>query len=87
MSETVTDTQGQFRGWDDEGHRVIVGWVNRDGTEYLVGLSKCCQATGKGLMDEESGFGYVGCRACYHEVSPSLGGEARLALDAQGKPV
>jgi hypothetical protein len=77
---------GQHRGYDGEGHKVIVGWINQDGSEYLVGLTKCCGATGKGLMDEETGDGYVGCRACYQEVSWSLGCEAVLATDVNGKP-
>jgi hypothetical protein len=72
---------GQHRGYDDEGHKVIVGWVNPDGSEYLIGLTKCCEATGKGCD------GYIGCRACYRECSPSLGGQAQLALDVNGVAV
>lgn len=66
------DTTGEFRGWDDEGHRVVVGWVNANGTEYLIGLTHCCGATSKGTE-----WGIV-CRKCYGECSPSLGADARV---------
>lgn len=83
----LPDTTGQFRGWDAEGHKVIVGWRNQsDGSEYLYGLTLCCEASGKGLTDEEDGYGYVGCRACYREVSPSLGGEATVVTLPDGTP-
>lgn len=71
-AEAVRDTHGEFRGYDDEGHKVIVGWVNRDGTEYLVGLTHCCNATAKGT---EAG---IVCRSCYQHCSPSLGAEAHI---------
>lgn len=37
-----------------------------DGFRYY--LTPCCGASAKGLED------YIGCRACYVEVDPSLGG-------------
>lgn len=36
-------------------------------------LTPCCEASGKGLMDDDTGEGYVGCRSCYHEVDPLFG--------------
>jgi hypothetical protein len=76
-----TDTSGEFRGYDDEGHKVVVGFVNKDGSEYLWGLTHCCGATAKGT---EAG---IVCRACYRPCSPSLGGEARLYADVNGVPL
>lgn len=64
----------RFRGLDELGHLVIAGWERPEGGEYLVGLTKCCQATAKGCE-----FG-IGCRSCYAECEPSLGGEATLAV-------
>ena len=34
----------------------------------IAPLTMCCQASGKGCD------GYIGCRACYEEVSPFFGG-------------
>lgn len=77
----LLDTTGQFRGWDEEGHRVIVGWRNlSDGSEYLYGLTLCCQASAKG-----SEYGIV-CRACYGDCSPSLGAEATVVKLPDGTP-
>lgn len=42
-------------------------------------LTPCHGATGKGLMDDDSGEGYIGCRSCYHEVSPTYGDCAILS--------
>lgn len=68
----LLNTAGEFRGWDDEGHRVVVAWVNENGMEYLWGLTQCCQATATAT---EWG---IACRACYGECSPSLGADARV---------
>jgi len=46
---------------------VVSSWVGKDGSEHLLALTPCCNATGKGLMDEDYGP-YVGCRGCYSEV-------------------
>lgn len=73
--------QGQHRGFDPDGHKVVVGWVKEDGSEYLVGLTKCCEATAKGCD------GYIGCRRCYEPCPAHLGAEAILATDKEGNPV
>ena len=70
---TKTDTSGEFRGYDAEGHRVVVGWVNADGSEYLIGLTKCCQASAKGTSHG------IACRACYEPCDQGLGAEATVA--------
>lgn len=75
MPELIKDTSGEFRGYDDDGHKVVVGWVNADGSEYLIGLTKCCGASAKGSMS-----GIV-CRSCYGVCSPGLGAEAEVAGD------
>lgn len=62
----------KFRGLDDQRNVVIKGWDNADGTEYLIPLTRCCLATGKGME-----FG-VGCRGCYNEVDPYFGGPAEV---------
>jgi hypothetical protein len=69
------DTSGEFRGHDIDGHKVVVGWVNKDGTEYLVGLTKCCEAAVTCDMD-----GYIVCKGCYELAPPHLGGEIRGAM-------
>lgn len=80
----LLDTTGQFRGWDAEGHRVIVGWRNQsDGSEFLYGLTLCCGASAKG--SEAGTYGIV-CRSCYEDCSPSLGGEATVVKLPDGTP-
>lgn len=71
----LMDTQGEFRGFDDEGHQVIVGWVNGDGTEYLVGLTHCCGKTATCVDD-----GSIVCRKCYADCSWSLAMEAAVRV-------
>lgn len=45
-------------------------------TEIMIApLTPCCQASGKGCD------GYIGCRACYNEVSPFFGDCWDLADD------
>jgi hypothetical protein len=36
-------------------------------------LTECCGASSKGLEDGMGG-GYTGCRSCYEQVDPGLGG-------------
>lgn len=74
---TSTDTSGQYRGRDHAGHRVVVGWMNADGTEYLVGLTKCCNAAVTCCDD-----GSTVCKACYQEADPLLGGPAEVVSGA-----
>jgi len=62
----------KFRGLDDQRNVVIAAWENADGTEYLIPLTRCCLATGKGME-----YG-VGCRNCYQEVDPYYGGTAEV---------
>lgn len=53
---------------DTEDHGAL---AYADGMVYA--LTPCCKASGKGLVDEESGEGYVGCRSCYREVDWAYG--------------
>lgn len=45
---------------------------NADGMAYY--LTPCCAASAKGCAD------YIGCRACYAEVDPGLGGTPDAAM-------
>jgi len=69
-----------FRGvtFDEYEDRclVVVGWVQKDKSEYLVSLTPCCNATGKGATDED--YGYVSCRGCANEVSDIHGGRIEV---------
>jgi hypothetical protein len=51
-------------GRDAEGYLV---YRNRDGMD--IRLTECCHASAKGLDD------CVGCRNCYGEVDPAIGGQ------------
>ena len=72
----------RVRGIDAEGDLLIpLGEPDNpirhgDGAEYLIPLTPCCQASGKGA---ESGTGVV-CRNCYREVDPKHGGPGTLAV-------
>lgn len=72
--DAIRNDREKFRGHTDDGCEVQVGWTNEDGTEYLVGLTKCCRATAKGV---ETG---IACRACYGDCEWHLGGEATVAI-------
>lgn len=48
------------------GRDQIGAVAEADGVRYY--LTECCGASAKGCD------GYIGCRACYHEVDPRLGG-------------
>jgi hypothetical protein len=65
----------RLRGLSAEGYVVVSSpdWLEEDGKEVLYGLTPCCLASGKGLMDEETFEGYIGCRSCYQEVDPAFG--------------
>ena len=66
------------RGVDADGDLVAAGdWTKEGEPEFLYLLTPCCQASGKGLSDEATEEGYVGCRACYQEVDPKFGGILR----------
>lgn len=49
---------------------------HEDGTEYLIPLTRCCHASGKG---SESPTGVV-CRRCYRPVDVKYGGPGHLAI-------
>lgn len=55
-------------GLDAEGY-VVVRWSESTGFTMEYALTACCQASAKGCD------GYIGCRACYAEVDPKLGGD------------
>lgn len=66
------------RGIDADGDLVVAAdWTKPGEAEYIYPLTPCCNASGKGLMDDDSGEGYVGCRSCYQEVDPKFGGDTR----------
>lgn len=68
-----------FRGLDAEGDQMVETdiYPAGDPRNWLVILTPCCNASGKGLSDED--YGYVGCRHCYAEVDPKHGGVFTLA--------
>lgn len=58
-----------FRGLSEDGYVVIAdSFLSQPGDEYLIGLTPCCFASAKGLES------YIGCRSCYREIDPALGG-------------
>lgn len=72
---------GQLRGIDLDGDLVVpldptTPSYHSDGSEYLIPLTPCCHAGGKGA---ESSTGVV-CRACYHEVDSKYGGTTTTAV-------
>lgn len=64
----------RFRGIDNAGNRVYA--MDLPGDDYLVPLTPCCNATGKG---SPSPTGVV-CRACKRTVSSYFGGPAIVAV-------
>lgn len=62
-----------FVGIDEYGNPII-RMTEAPFVGDLMGITNCCGATGKGLMNDETDEGYVGCRSCYREVSSALGG-------------
>lgn len=68
-------------GLDRDGHLVIPlagpdedPIRHGDGTEYLIPLTSCCHATGKG------GEHGVICRGCHQPVDEKFGGPTRVAV-------
>lgn len=61
MSAATTDETVTVLGRDDVG-------VIAEGYGMRYYLTPCCGASAKGCD------GYIGCRACYAEIDPSLGG-------------
>lgn len=76
----------RVRGVDADGDLLIpLGEADTpihhpDGTEYLIPLTPCCHASGKG---SESSTGVV-CRRCYREVDPKYGGPSEVAIHIRG---
>ena len=67
-----TGVGDRFKGVDADGDVLVI--VDLDVADrWLYALTPCCLASGKGLMDEDSDYGYVGCRSCYQEVDPKFG--------------
>jgi hypothetical protein len=63
-------------GVDVRGNQIMAhAFRGRDDRLFaMLGvMTPCCGASGKGLMDEPSGQGFIGCRKCYSEVDPLHG--------------
>jgi hypothetical protein len=79
--QVYTRIAERIRGVDADGDLLVpLGDPARpiyhdDGNEYLIPLTPCCHASGKGA---ESSTGVV-CRACYREVDAKYGGPGALA--------
>lgn len=73
---------GLIRGIDADGNLLVaLGEPDApihhpDGTDYLIPLTGCCQATGKGAPSRTG----VACRSCYREVDGKYGGPSTLAV-------
>ncbi|GAB3162049.1 hypothetical protein GCM10027258_80280 [Amycolatopsis stemonae] len=73
---------GRVRGIDADGDLLVpLGDTENpirhdDGSEYLIPLTPCCHASGKG---SESPTGVV-CRGCYRPVDGKYGGPGFLAI-------
>ena len=66
-----------IRGIDADGDLVIATELPADASgAYLVALTPCCYASGKGSGASPTG---VVCRACYHAVDAKFGGRAVVA--------
>ena len=80
MRIVPTAIADEFRGVSPGGYNVVAAFEKADGSEYLVGLTKCCNSTAKGSED-----GIV-CRRCYSECDPMLGGPIELSAVAPRIP-
>ena len=75
----------QVRGLDADGDLVVpLGSADApirhdDGSEWLVPLTPCCHATGKGWADGD-GTGGVVCRTCFEWVDEKFGGPTTVAV-------
>lgn len=70
----------RVRGIDADGDLLIPlgeGIRLDDGAEYLVPLTPCCQASGKGSTNSSTG---VLCRNCYEEVDIKYGSHSTVAV-------
>lgn len=65
------------RGLDADGDLVIDSGMNAGDEPYLIPLTPCCHATGKGSGGSPTG---VVCRACYRTVDDKFGGRATVAV-------
>lgn len=60
----------------------------KDGKPFRYYLTDCCGASAKGCGPyTEDDEGYVGCRACYTEIDPALGGCPGLGPDWEPVPL
>jgi magnesium chelatase family protein len=77
----------RVRGIDTEGDLLVPleggdgQSVLSGGGEYLVPLTRCCQAVGKGSTYGDTG---VVCRICFLPVSAKYGGRGELAVPVRG---
>ncbi|MFD9701291.1 magnesium chelatase domain-containing protein [Lentzea sp. NPDC059081] len=69
----------RVRGIDADGDVLVCDEdiTRADGTEYLVPLTPCCHATGKGVTYSETN---VACRRCYQDVDPKYGTDGQLEV-------
>ena len=73
----------RIRGVDADGDVVMpLGTpgsphLHPDGSEYLIPVTPCCHASGKGSGDVETG---VVCRTCYCEVDGKYGGPSSVVV-------
>jgi hypothetical protein len=82
MARTIpANLADRFRGYDEDGDIVIVmvthvgtdfndtvPMLDDNGNEYLIALTPCCNASGKG-----GGMGVI-CRKCHRDVDGKYGG-------------
>jgi hypothetical protein len=72
----------RVRGVDADGDAVVplgtpdMPLRHDDGSDYLIALTPCCNADGKGSVVSTG----VVCRACYREVASKYGGPSQLAV-------
>jgi len=73
-----TDLVPRVRGLDADGDVVVFAEMTHpDDSEYLIALTACCLASGKGSIDSATG---VCCRACYADVDSKFGTWATVAF-------
>jgi hypothetical protein len=73
-----TDLVSRVRGLDADGDVVVFAEMTHpDDSEYLIALTPCCLASGKGSAGSETG---VCCRGCYVDVDSKFGTWATVAF-------
>jgi hypothetical protein len=72
QASVAPEVLDDFRGLTADGYQAVKAFDNNDGTEYLIGLTLCCQAAAT-----SDGMDVV-CKSCYNEVDPNLAADVEV---------